>query len=449
MESLLVNSTVFPGNSPQVLQNFPMLMSADYMLYVVVVAAITVVAYRWPEKYPSAKLPLVNRKATYDLFNFGSRKNYILNAPRILTEGIQKAGKTNSFRVMTEKDEMVILPWTMAHDIRNNPDLGFNPFIAKDVLLDLIARLSSRVFLGEELCRNPEWLKVTKENLRPVIANFLPITRTIRGQLKHAMTIMEPILEKRRREKEAFRRDGEEAKVYADAIEWFEQVANGSPYDALYLQLGLAFAAVHSSADALTHTMLEILQKPEVIQPLREEIISVLGATEDWSKRTFYKLRLMDSVLKEAQRLKPVLLVTMNREALRDTKLPDGTVLKKGEAIGVASHCMRDEDTWENAGTFQPDRFLRMREDPKEGENSWQFASTSSRHLGFGHGEHGCPGRFFVAHELKIALCNLLLKYDWKLAPGCKPKIDEAGYFLNSDPNAQVMFCRRKEEILL
>lgn len=380
---------------------------------------------------------------------------------------------------------------------RLSEDGQWHTIVLKDLLLDLIARLSSRIFLGEELCRNEEWLKVTKEytvngpkaatilhlfprNLRPIIANFLPITRTIRAQLKHAMTIMEPFLEKRRSEKEACRREGKEPNLYADAIEWFEQVADGQPYSALYLQLGLAFAAVHSSADALTHTMLEILQKPDIIQPLREEIISVLG-TEDWSKRTFYKLRLMDSVLKEAQRLKPVLLgkpmllssamssstltlhkfhlkhtscltqipVTMNREALRDTKLPDGTVLKKGEAIGVASHSMRDENTWENAGTFQPDRFLKMREDPNEGENSWQFASTSSRHLGFGHGEHGCPGRFFVAHELKIVLCNLLLKYDWKLAPGCKPKIDEAGYFLNSDPNAQVMFRRRKEEIPL
>lgn len=207
---------------------------------------------------------------------------------------------------------------------RLSEDGEWHTIVLKDVLLDLIARLSSRIFLGEELCRNPEWLKVTKEytvngpkaatilhlfprNLRPIIANFLPITRTIRGQLKHAMTIMEPFLEKRRREKEAYRREGKEPKPYADAIEWFEQVADGQPYNALYLQLGLAFAAVHSSADALTHTMLEILQKPDIIQPLREEIISVLG-TEDWSKRTFYKLRLMDSVLKEAQRLKPVLL---------------------------------------------------------------------------------------------------------------------------------------------
>lgn len=90
MEHLIVNATDLPWNNPQALQSIHMLISADYVLYAVVVAAISVAAYCWPENYPSAKLPLVNRKATHDLFKFGSRKNYILNAPRILSEGIQK-----------------------------------------------------------------------------------------------------------------------------------------------------------------------------------------------------------------------------------------------------------------------------------------------------------------------------------------------------------------------
>ena len=85
-----MNSTGLPGSHPQAMQNFHILMSTDYMLYAIIVAAITICAYCWPEKYPSAKFPLVNRKSTHDLFNFGSRKNYILNAPRILSEGIKK-----------------------------------------------------------------------------------------------------------------------------------------------------------------------------------------------------------------------------------------------------------------------------------------------------------------------------------------------------------------------
>lgn len=203
-------------------------------------------------------------------------------------------------------------------------DTRWHEVVLKNVLLDVVSRLSSRVFMGEELCRNPEWLKLTKEYtvsgpmaatflhlfprpLRPLMACFLPITRALRRQLRQSLAIMQPFLEKRRLEKEAFLREGKSPKAYADAAEWFEQVAKGTKFNAHYLQLGLAFAAVHSSADALNHAMLEILQKPEIIQPMREEIISVLG-TDEWSKRTLFKLRLMDSVLKESQRLKPVLL---------------------------------------------------------------------------------------------------------------------------------------------
>lgn len=51
--------------------------------------------------------------------------------------------------------------------------------------------------------------------------------------------------------------------------------------------------------------MLDIVMHPEVVQPLREEIIAVVGA-EGWQKTALYKLRLMDSFLKESQRMTPM-----------------------------------------------------------------------------------------------------------------------------------------------
>ncbi|KAM0310232.1 hypothetical protein ACHAPQ_012508 [Fusarium lateritium] len=43
------------------------------------------------------------------------------------------------------------------------------------------------------------------------------------------------------------------------------------------------------------------------------------------------------------------------------------------------------------------------------------MVTTSDAHLAFGHGRHACPGRFFVAHELKLIIASLLLDYDIKL----------------------------------
>lgn len=56
--------------------------------------------------------------------------------------------------------------------------------------------------------------------------------------------------------------------------------------------------------------------------------------------------------------------------------------------------------------------------------------------------------RFFVANEMKIALCHLLLKYDWRFVPGQKPSPPfeiEANVLFN--PSAELQVRRRKEEV--
>lgn len=49
-----------------------------------------------------------------------------------------------------------------------------------------------------------------------------------------------------------------------------------------------------------------------------------------------------------------------------------------------------------------------------------QLVTTSGEYFAFGHGQHACPGRFFAAAEVKVAVCRLLLEYDLKLAKGCE-----------------------------
>ena len=69
-------------------------------------------------------------------------------------------------------------------------------------------------------------------------------------------------------------------------------------------QLSLTMAAIHTTTGAMTQALLDLIAHPEYVQPLREEVVTVIEA-ERWSKTTLYKLRLMDSFLKESQRLHP------------------------------------------------------------------------------------------------------------------------------------------------
>lgn len=61
--------------------------------------------------------------------------------------------------------------------------------------------------------------------------------------------------------------------------------------------------AIHTTSDLLQEVMIRIAQRPELFQVLRNEIVEVLG--KDGLKKTaLYNLKIMDSVFKEAQRLK-------------------------------------------------------------------------------------------------------------------------------------------------
>lgn len=138
----------------------------------------------------------------------------------------------------------------------------------------------------------------------------------------------------------------------------------------------------------------------------------------------------------------------MNRYVENEITLSDGTVIPKASRINVMTRFM-DPKVYENPETFDAARFMRLRSLPGN-ENSWQFVTTSSEHMLFGHGQHACPGRFFASNEVKIAMCHLLLKYDWRFVPGSgRPEPQGFETSIGVDPKGEVQYRRRNEEINL
>lgn len=136
----------------------------------------------------------------------------------------------------------------------------------------------------------------------------------------------------------------------------------------------------------------------------------------------------------------------MHRFVTEPVKLSDGSVLPKGARMVVAGNFM-DPAVYPEPETYDPERFLKMRQQPGQ-ENSWQFVTSNPSHTFFGYGQHACPGRFFAANEMKIVLCHLLLKYEWRFVPGeGRPPTQtfEAVNTVNKD--AKVQIRRRTPEI--
>lgn len=154
----------------------------------------------------------------------------------------------------------------------------------------------------------------------------------------------------------------------------------------------------------------------------------------------------MSNTLDDIDNLGLYKAVTARRMTTKTVTLSDGTVIPKGSSTMVPTlTAMIDPKIYPDPERFDGERFFRMR---AENETRAQLVTTNIDYLGFGYGKHACPGRFLAANEIKVALCHLLLKYDFKFTDGATRPDSmkwETAYLTN--PELKLMFRRRKEEI--
>ncbi|KAF6817571.1 cytochrome p450 [Colletotrichum plurivorum] len=330
------------------------------------------------------------------------------------------------------------------------------------MLLQLVARVSSRVFVGPELCANEDWLDVSvnitihgmtaaeslshwPSYLRPLVYRFLPKVRKLQQEMSRGRKILKPIFQKRREENRMARDAGEKASKVVDTVGWLDEAAKGRSYDDTLAQLGLSFAAIHTTSELISGIVNDICDHPEWLDALRKEMSTAIKA-HGWSKKALQDMRLTDSLMKESQRHHFGDIAAMHRVASESLQLSDGTRIPKGAYSMVALDKMDDTAVFEDPSGFNPRRFLDMRQQPGQ-ENKWQFVTTSPEHLSFGHGKHSCPGRFFASNEVKVILVYLIMKYDWKwAADGRKAELVSA---LGSaaDATATAMIRSRDHEL--
>lgn len=153
----------------------------------------------------------------------------------------------------------------------------------------------------------------------------------------------------------------------------------------------------------------------------------------------------------------------MLRYAQAPILLSDGTVIPKGSTLMVMNDWAHSSEHFPNADTFDMRRFAKLRAQTGE-HNQHQFSTPTADQMGFGFGifassprllllfltrpklgQHACPGRFFASNEIKIALCILLLEYDFEYVPGDNPPQDIKHEIVRlSDPSARMRIRKRE-----
>ncbi|KAF2655356.1 cytochrome P450 [Lophiostoma macrostomum CBS 122681] len=332
--------------------------------------------------------------------------------------------------------------------------------VIKSDIQDIIARLSSRVFLGHDLCRNRDWLDITKNYtltsfqaiselrahhslVRPVMHWFSKNCTQARHYYKRAQALIKPVVDRRKAQIQTNSSGGEGSYKTSDAIGWMVECARGRNIDYAAAQLSFSLAAIHLSSETMTMCMLQLCDTPELIEPLREDCNRALDA-KGWTKQALQDMKLLDSFMRECQRMRDLLATSMLRFVKAQVVLSDGTVIPKGSTLMVVNDWAHSSEHFPNADTFDMSRFVKLRERTGE-ENQHLFSTPSADQMGFGFGEHACPGRFFASNEIKIALCILLLEYDFEYVPGDDPPQDIKSEIVRlSDPGARMRIRKRE-----
>ncbi|KAL4758982.1 cytochrome P450 [Aspergillus foveolatus] len=306
------------------------------------------------------------------------------------------------------------------------------------MILKLINRSTSRIIVGDVLCRSEDWLNTVLDYtynlgiiifllrplprfLRPLVAGLLPQVRHARKILDHVKNdiIVPMILE--RRQKEA---NDPNYRKPDDFMQWMMDTADND-YDkqpgniAQGLMIIMALAVTHTSTITITQSLYDLLIRPEYVQPLRQEIIDTLK--HGWANATkadFATQVRLDSFLRESQRLNPTHEVNVQRIAKETLVFKDGFVVPKGTHVCFAAGPLsRDPELIDDPETFDGFRWCKDRQYNKKGHNH-SLVALSKLNLHFGYGRQACPGRFFAENTSKAILSRLLVEYDLKFSEG-------------------------------
>ena len=232
-------------------------------------------------------------------------------------------------------------------------------------LLRVIALVGGSVLSGPQLNRNEEWLDLSinytvdlmkgarrlKEYpsyLHPILQYLLPEIRKMSHYYSSARRLVLPIM----KERAQAAKDPGYVKPN-DLLQWtvdkneFER-KKLSLNEQANIQLMAAFASIHTTSMACSHALYDLAAYPECLEPLREEIESVMTEQGPINKQSLTKLRKLDSFMKESQRMNPP---GVGRFSLRSCNLRIKS-LTNLQSPSTASYASRSRSRM--AATFRP-----------------------------------------------------------------------------------------------
>ncbi|KAH7048407.1 cytochrome P450 [Macrophomina phaseolina] len=342
----------------------------------------------------------------------------------------------------------------------------------------LTGAVTSRMLVGQKLCRNEEYLDVSlrwnnslmltaglinlfPDSLQPIVAPLLMIhTKRLTDQ---GLKFLAPPAQNRIADRKTHIADKSAGweepydymKFLLDEPSGFNNCMDNDPIALARGVMMINAAAFFASAYGVVNALLDILSAPaelDLVAKLRAECAAVARDATDnlTSKVGINKLLHLDSVVRESMRYNALDYTAMHRYV----KPAEGFTFSSGEHLPQGTHLVfpsgpyqHEDELYPDGDKFEPFRFSEAKDDaPMHHVNGPVSAvSTGKYHFPWGIGKSQCPGRFFAVHEIKIILAHILLNYDMKPLQK-RPANTPIGTFALPDEKVTISIRRRVPE---
>jgi aspirochlorine biosynthesis cytochrome P450 monooxygenase len=194
-------------------------------------------------------------------------------------------------------------------------------FKAMGLCSSLLHRVTSRVLIGTELCRNEEYVSSSMKFSESVFMNGIimsaiplgPFRRLVawvgsfnhRRNLRKVMNLLVPVVEKRIRDQAA----GIDQSIHNDATQWSIELAEktpkeGNPERIAHQILQNLWAGSGAPGGMVTQMVYQTLMYPEYVEPMRAEVRKSVDEF-GWTDKALSSMKLVDSFIKETNRMYP------------------------------------------------------------------------------------------------------------------------------------------------
>ncbi|XP_010121510.1 PREDICTED: cytochrome P450 2J6-like [Chlamydotis macqueenii] len=199
---------------------------------------------------------------------------------------------------------------------------------------------------------------------------------------------------------------------YLDQIEKTKNILNSTFDEDNMVQsvFDLFLGGSESTATTLRWALLHMVAYPDIQEKVQKELDAVLSPSHLICYEDRKKLPYTNAVIHEIMRFSSIILITIPREAVKDTTVIFGHELKGTIIMANIDSTLFDPEYWETPHQFNPAPFL---------DKNGNFV-TQEAFLAFSAGHRMCLGEVLAKMELFIIFCSLLQTFKFTAPEGVK-----------------------------